>query len=652
MFLPALTTGATGNHPYTLLQYIHYYTMGRIITFNVTCMGASHVKSGKPCQDYSLNWQSDDGNTHVAIVCDGHGGETYVRSDRGSRLAAEISLKNIRNFVENISPKLFLDKEAAVTARPENEEDVYKSINGTSHNDEYANDEEDIRKQQNDQNRKFFEAVEPVREQDQVMQRLFACIYTQWMTAIEQDAQNNPFTDWEKSKLNGARIAKAYGTTLMAFVRTPLYWFAFHIGDGKMLCCDTGFNWREPVPWDCNCFLNITTSLCLREPLHSFRYAFNGKGDFPAAVIMGSDGLDDSWVTMDNLKNFYSQTLSIFNNLKEEETVKEMKDYLPRLSEKGSRDDMSMAGIIDMDAVAEGSKVFEIQKELNTLFKERKAHEEKLAKLKLNVDTATSEHKKIQGNYDDEKRKEDDWLNKLMFVKSQLDNIIKELEQSNEKKSEAEHLFDEAKKTYDEWLQNAKTQKAEIEQRKADMVAAISVHADADKARWEELKENFLKGWEENRMEVLSEKVANMNEVNDEAVKGIQEATFEPEVSDDDYEDEDVAFYPSQVTPSESEETETEPADSHMQDADVDAGTETKVTAETSDPEEYVSEMSEQQSPGRQSSEENSEDTKPSDNETIVSTIEYSSTEILIIPEDEQSGWGDEDEETSSSEKN
>ena len=44
--------------------------MGRIIVFNATKIGASHIKSGKPCQDNSLSWMSEDGRTQVAIVCD------------------------------------------------------------------------------------------------------------------------------------------------------------------------------------------------------------------------------------------------------------------------------------------------------------------------------------------------------------------------------------------------------------------------------------------------------------------------------------------------------------------------------------------------------------------------------------------------------
>ena len=462
--------------------------MGRIITFHVTCLGASHVKKGKPCQDYSLSWQSEDKTTHVAIVCDGHGGDTYVRSDRGARLAAEIALRCIRNMVDCVSPDSFLDKEGAVTARPEEEDDIFHPLKETYSKPLPDNaDEEDCRVQQARQDRCFYAAVAPIREQDQLMQRLFAAIYIQWLDAIEQDAQNDPFTDQEKAQLGSARLAKAYGTTLMAFVRTPLYWFAFHIGDGRMLCCDTNFRWREPVPWDCNCFLNMTTSLCAKEPLHSFRYAFNGKGEFPAAVIMGSDGLDDSWCTMENLTNFYSQTLSIFNELKEEKTIKEMKEYLPRLSEKGSRDDMSMAGSIDMNAIAAGTAVYQKQRELNALLGECKKQEERIG----------------------------------------------QLQQSQTDVSEAEKTLQEAKATYQDWQQGAKAKKAILEADYKQLLAVGNQYETEEKLLWERCKEAYLAAREASRKQKMSERIASMMEHDEEAAKSIREAKFEPEDKSD-----------------------------------------------------------------------------------------------------------------------
>lgn len=457
--------------------------MGRIITFNMTKMGASHVKSGKPCQDYSLCWQSDDGGTHVVIVCDGHGGDTYVRSDRGSRLAAEITLHNIREMIASTSPTLFLDKEGAVTARPEDEED---NLFHMPHPKNEA-DLGDSELQQLEQDRAFYAAVAPIREQDQHFNRLFASIYLQWVKAIEQDAEESQFNEYEKSCLKNARITKAYGTTLMAFVRTPLYWFAFHIGDGKMLCCDINFNWREPVPWDCNCFLNITTSLCEHNPLHSFRYAFSGRGDFPVAVMMGSDGIDDSWHTMERLQNFYSQTLGIFNDLGEEEAIRQLGDYLSTLSEKGSRDDVSMAGIIDMDAIRTGIEIYKRQRILDTL---RKENEERLREMEKTAEQL-----------------------------AEKEQALKALQQELQSKSDA----------YRQWETDAQAQKSQLESEYHRLITSGTSTAQQEATRWLALKESFKQAEEEKKIKELSEKAAYMAKCSPEAMKQMTEGEHEAE---------------------------------------------------------------------------------------------------------------------------
>ena len=62
--------------------------MGTI--FHKSVRGANHIASQKPCQDYSISYE-ECGMT-IAVVCDGHGGSTYFRSDTGAKLAAEITL--------------------------------------------------------------------------------------------------------------------------------------------------------------------------------------------------------------------------------------------------------------------------------------------------------------------------------------------------------------------------------------------------------------------------------------------------------------------------------------------------------------------------------------------------------------------------------
>ena len=57
------------------------------VTFACSVIGASHIKSAKPCQDASL---CEKGKKYRFIaVADGHGGDPYFRSELGSRFAVE-----------------------------------------------------------------------------------------------------------------------------------------------------------------------------------------------------------------------------------------------------------------------------------------------------------------------------------------------------------------------------------------------------------------------------------------------------------------------------------------------------------------------------------------------------------------------------------
>ena len=63
--------------------------------FNVASIGHSHIKSGKVCQDFSSSYS--DGERTLVTACDGHGGEVYIRSHKGSKFA---SLATLRAMLE------------------------------------------------------------------------------------------------------------------------------------------------------------------------------------------------------------------------------------------------------------------------------------------------------------------------------------------------------------------------------------------------------------------------------------------------------------------------------------------------------------------------------------------------------------------------
>lgn len=362
------------------------------IVFAISKVGASHLPKGVPCQDYSLKWE--DENAQLIIVCDGHGSKTYVRSDVGSRLAAEITKEALMNFVKETSPKLFLGKKGAVTSRPELDDTMWGSAP-----EKPIESMTEIEYMNYEQNQDFFQQVKDIREQDSVFKGLFEDIYAKWVNAIRKDSEGNPFTDEEKESLGSHRLEKAYGSTLMAFVKTRYYWFAFHIGDGRLIMVDRHLDMVQPVPWDCNCFQNFTTSLCNTNPVRLFRYAFDATGQFPAAVFCCSDGIEDSYgdyeIDPKKLHGFYRGLLDQFVKVGEDTTLKNIENFLPVLSEKGSRDDMSLAGLINLDALQDGLEEQEIRDEIDKVESQLRDLQRKENEIKARIDEAYIKEKAL-----------------------------------------------------------------------------------------------------------------------------------------------------------------------------------------------------------------------------------------------------------------
>lgn len=291
--------------------------------FDFHCQGESHKATDKVCQDYSYS-HIDENGLAIAVVCDGHGGKHYFRSDVGARFATEIIAKNAKEFVNNIDETLFVGQPFTQQAAIQTEID-----------------------------RQDFRKEKPV---DVAFRQLFASIIGQWQQRIEQHAAENPLTDKENTQVEeqyrkefqeGYKLEKIYGCTLMAYVSMPRYWFAFHLGDGKMISFDQDAQWKEPVLWDDRCFLNKTTSICDSDALNEFRYTYQGDGGFPIAVFLGSDGMDDSFGEETNLVNFYVKVAKSLVTNGHDATFADIQDTLPVLSKRGSQDDMSVACVYD-----------------------------------------------------------------------------------------------------------------------------------------------------------------------------------------------------------------------------------------------------------------------------------------------------------------
>ena len=302
---------------------------------HVFCQGESHKDSEKPCQDYA--YSEVDDKMAIAVVCDGHGGERYFRSQFGSQFATEIIVQAVKDFVKNTDAKLFkglpYTAEGVVTQTEKKLNDV-----------------------------------------DKHFRQLFASIITLWNEKIEEHAKQTPLSEWELEHVpqkyldeftenlvkteQTSTLNKQYGCTLMAYVQTNKYWFAFHLGDGKCLSFhhDTNLHgleqvWDEPIPWDERCFLNKTTSICDSDAINEFRYCYQGDGNFPVAVFLGSDGIDDTYGEMENIANFYIEIMKVIAKDGVGTARQQLIDDLPIISRIGSKDDASVATIFNMAEV-------------------------------------------------------------------------------------------------------------------------------------------------------------------------------------------------------------------------------------------------------------------------------------------------------------
>lgn len=273
-----------------------------LVTLSARCQGSSHQKVNKPIQDYSLT-TSDKLKTYAyALVADGHGGEKYIRSDKGSEIAVHCAIQCTNELLKQI----------------------YSYIPGKKQNLIKKN-----------------------------LELLCVKISMRWKEEVIKHFNENPLTEvelnqWETQGLsipiNEEDIPVLYGSTLLEAVYFEVFnfWFALQIGDGKCAVIKEDDTIVFPSELENEKLgFGVTTSLCSKNAPVEFRYAF-GFEKINGITVM-SDGLTDSFDTT-KLPDFI---LSLKTNTVEDskKTASELNGFLPVLSEQGSGDDISISAI-------------------------------------------------------------------------------------------------------------------------------------------------------------------------------------------------------------------------------------------------------------------------------------------------------------------
>jgi serine/threonine protein phosphatase PrpC len=267
--------------------------------FSLTQLGYSHKEKGTPCQDAAA--YKVCGDYAIAALSDGHGGEKYIRSGDGSNIAVKTAIHCLEEFSEN-----------------------------------------------------YRETLTDPRGRDKRLKDIAGHVIYKWRKEIEKHFTENPLDEREKEICAKYGLPtdifqdKFYGATLIYTCLMPDQSFASQLGDGACVIFKTGEN-PEKLPTDPRLGFGVTSSLCDSDALGNFlHHIWDTSAGLPKSVILYSDGVVDSYEPNSFLVDFNTKILDDMRKDKGA-TLEQLKILLPYLSEKGSEDDMSMAGVFSVD---------------------------------------------------------------------------------------------------------------------------------------------------------------------------------------------------------------------------------------------------------------------------------------------------------------
>lgn len=287
--------------------------------FHKSVRGYLHIKKELGCEDASASLTDEQGRYYIAVAADGHGDPACSRSDIGSRTAADTALECLRDFAESI-----LQEEAAA-----GELEILK-IPGRS------------------------------RQANQLVKRLTDSILFKWHQRVMEQLDENPLTEEELQKAGGyeERYRKGemldhiYGTTLIAGLWVGDVLVLIQQGDGRCVVFYDDGSVEQPIPWDDRCFENETTSMCDSDAAESIRHCvIDTARKRVAACYMGSDGVEDSYRTMEGTHTFYRMLSCELLKQGADSFEAHLEEDFSEFSRKGSGDDVTVSGIVDLEVL-------------------------------------------------------------------------------------------------------------------------------------------------------------------------------------------------------------------------------------------------------------------------------------------------------------
>lgn len=273
-----------------------------IQVFGASVQGASHIRSGRECQD-SLKKVVKDSGTVILAVADGHGSDSCPYSKTGSDAAVNVFCKILGDYLDTYAgqPEMlftFLKREGDTKL---------------------------------------------AQEIDAEWKRRILRLHTKSKREIPPEAEQ------DKKK---EAVCKLYGSTLLGLVLTEDFFFAFQLGDGDIV--KVSENGVYHIIEGDKILGTETHSLSKAE---SWKKAVTlirkreEKEQLPVMYMLSSDGLSNSYK---NDEEFEKTCMDYYLLLREhgaKAVSDQLKTWLQETSELGSGDDITALFVYEMPQV-------------------------------------------------------------------------------------------------------------------------------------------------------------------------------------------------------------------------------------------------------------------------------------------------------------
>ena len=255
--------------------------------------GASHVRSGMPCQD-NFRIERIGKDLSIIAVADGHGSEKSPKSKNGSQIAVNVFCHVMNEYLMNYNDSV----DRLIT---------------------YLNRDGQIRFAQ------------------------YIC--SEWQKRVRDSFKNTKeecaLDDEGKPEWN--EVYRLYGTTLLGLLITNTYVFAFQIGDGDIVLVDGRS--ISPVVETEKILGTETHSLSSKDPWKnavSIVMKRDADADLPYLYMLSTDGFVNSYASQADYEKTCRDYYDMIGEHGFDKVCENLENWLTETSELGCGDDITL----------------------------------------------------------------------------------------------------------------------------------------------------------------------------------------------------------------------------------------------------------------------------------------------------------------------